>query len=104
MDLATEQFSELTRPGAFLVDVLPFLRHVPSWFPGGGYKNELKAWTMTVEEMADMPHEFVKQQMVSLTLPSFTSLYSRVFYNCSFFRKLEPTFRISHLIFWRLKN
>ena len=38
VDLATEQFSESTRPGAFFVDVLPALRYLPSWFPGAGFK------------------------------------------------------------------
>lgn len=29
-----EGVTEATVPGAFLVDILPFLKHLPSWFPG----------------------------------------------------------------------
>ena len=27
-------------PGAFLVDMLPFLKYVPEWFPGAGFRSE----------------------------------------------------------------
>lgn len=75
-DTATDQFSRSTEPGAFLVDVLPALRHVPDWFPGAGWKQTAKQWNADLERMADMPHEFVKQQMAAGTaLPSFTSGY-----------------------------
>lgn len=65
VDVATEQFSEATRPGAFLVDVLPVLRYVPSWFPGAGFQKIAVSWSKTANDMADIPHDFVKQQMVS---------------------------------------
>ncbi|KII90751.1 hypothetical protein PLICRDRAFT_174122 [Plicaturopsis crispa FD-325 SS-3] len=71
---ATEQFSLSTAPGAFLVDVLPLLRFVPSWFPGAGFQKTAKAWRKTLEEMVDKPHEYVKQQVKAGTaVPSFTS-------------------------------
>ncbi|EPT01788.1 CyP450 monooxygenase [Fomitopsis schrenkii] len=33
-----ENLSEVTAPGAYLVDSLPFLKHVPEWFPGAAFK------------------------------------------------------------------
>ncbi len=66
VDVAVEQFSEMTRAGVFLVDVLPLLRFVPSWFPGAGFKKKVAPWTKTLDEMADIPHDFVKHQMVRL--------------------------------------
>ena len=35
---ALHGFSEAGVPGTFLVDLLPILKHVPSWFPGAGFK------------------------------------------------------------------
>lgn len=31
---ALSEFSAITTPGAFLVDMLPALKYVPDWFPG----------------------------------------------------------------------
>ena len=86
VDRATEQFSLATEPGAFLVDVIPacmllykarislpyllilgalcLVRYVPEWFPGAGWKKTAASWARTLSEMTDIPHEFVKQQMV----------------------------------------
>ncbi|KAJ8474077.1 hypothetical protein ONZ51_g7462 [Trametes cubensis] len=37
---ALECISQAT-PGHFAVELLPFLRHVPAWFPGAGFQKEL---------------------------------------------------------------
>ena len=43
-------------PGAFLVDFLPFLKHVPSWFPGAGFqKKALVRWREAMSTMANKP-------------------------------------------------
>lgn len=31
---ALSEFSAITTPGAFLVDMMPALKYVPDWFPG----------------------------------------------------------------------
>ncbi|KAJ2932209.1 hypothetical protein H1R20_g4906, partial [Candolleomyces eurysporus] len=36
------RFADAVLPGRFLVNSLPALRHIPSWFPGGGYKKDLR--------------------------------------------------------------
>ncbi|TFY59479.1 hypothetical protein EVG20_g7774 [Dentipellis fragilis] len=69
-----DEFSEMLRPGAFLVDILPILKYVPEWFPGTGWKQTAKAWAEDLNRSVDEPHEFVKQQMAKGTaMPSFTS-------------------------------
>ncbi|KAJ7102588.1 cytochrome P450 [Mycena belliarum] len=73
-DKALGQFSGITRPGAFLVDVMPILKHLPSWFPGAGFKNIAKSYTKTVEDMANVPLAFVKEQMArEQETPSYVS-------------------------------
>lgn len=52
------------RPGAFLVDMLPFLKHVPAWLPGAGFKRKAAEWKKTTYEMRDGPFEAVKAAMV----------------------------------------
>lgn len=31
-------------PGKYLVDVLPWLKYVPEWFPGAGFKRQAREW------------------------------------------------------------
>lgn len=77
IDLAnrvTANGSQATEPGAFLVDILPFLAKVPAWFPGAGFKRMAHEWRGTLEEMVSAPHEFVKDQMAAGIAPvSLTS-------------------------------
>ncbi|KAG2033233.1 cytochrome P450 [Suillus americanus] len=70
----TSHGSQATAPGAFMVDILPFLAKVPAWFPGAGFKRLAREWRETLEEMVSAPHELVKDQMVAGIAPvSFTS-------------------------------
>lgn len=66
IDAAMEGVAEGLTPGAFLVEYLPFLRHVPAWIPGAGFQTRLKRWRDASHEMVDMPFEQAKTAMVRL--------------------------------------
>ncbi|KAG2108532.1 cytochrome P450 [Suillus discolor] len=69
-----DQWSRVTAPGAFMADVVPFLVHVPEWFPGAGFKRLAREWHDNLEEFVCAPHKFVVDQMASGIAPeSFTS-------------------------------
>ncbi|KAJ7477078.1 cytochrome P450 [Mycena galericulata] len=71
---ATEQFSLSTAPGGFMVDLIPALRHVPTWFPFTGWRVKANAWAATLNQLVEQPYSFVKHQMAAGTAPvSFTS-------------------------------
>ncbi|KAH6919340.1 cytochrome P450 98A3 [Coprinopsis sp. MPI-PUGE-AT-0042] len=56
-ELAEAQIQGLTKaivPGRFLVNTLPFLRHVPDWCPGTG-------WKKFVKHLADMNEEMTRE-------------------------------------------
>ncbi|KAG1804548.1 cytochrome P450 [Suillus subaureus] len=73
-DRAVDQFSRSTAPGAFMVDIMPFLANVPEWFPGAGFKRSAREWSKTREDMAAIPYKFVKDQMAAgIASTSFTS-------------------------------
>ncbi|KAK7692050.1 hypothetical protein QCA50_005455 [Cerrena zonata] len=73
VDKAMENFSVTTTPGAFLVDVLPILRYVPSWVPGAKFQKLATEWRAETMAMAETPFAMVKQQMREGTaLPSYT--------------------------------
>ncbi|KAL7284540.1 hypothetical protein ACG7TL_001832 [Trametes sanguinea] len=48
-------FNEAFVPGAFLVETFPILRHIPSWFPGGGFKRIAAEWQKIAHNMRDAP-------------------------------------------------
>lgn len=70
VDRAVLTFSLSATPGAWLVDLLPFLKYVPAWMPGAGFKRTAKEWGAILEEMVDVPYNFTKQQMAAGTAPS----------------------------------
>ncbi|KAJ2917559.1 hypothetical protein MD484_g2877, partial [Candolleomyces efflorescens] len=44
-------------PGRWLVDVLPFLKYVPSWFPGAGWKRQASIWREWQDDMRTKPYD-----------------------------------------------
>lgn len=55
-----EQFARASIPGAFVVDTLPFLRHVPDWFPGTGWKKLGREWGANGRALVNTPFELVR--------------------------------------------
>ncbi|KAF5381630.1 hypothetical protein D9615_005548 [Tricholomella constricta] len=53
--------AEAANPGAFLVDFLPFLKHIPEWVPGAGFQRKAREWKEAVYEMRDAPFETAMQ-------------------------------------------
>ncbi|KAK0470334.1 cytochrome P450 [Desarmillaria tabescens] len=67
----TEDFIQMTK---FLVNKLPFLRHIPEWMPGAGFKIRAKEWKRNVQDITNEPFEWVKEQMAGgIAEPSFVS-------------------------------
>ncbi|KAJ7207518.1 cytochrome P450 [Mycena pura] len=62
-DKAMAEFSHIFRPGAFLIEVLPILKYVPSWFPGANFKRLVEKYSDSCDDMAEIPLAYVKEQM-----------------------------------------
>ncbi|TDL15533.1 cytochrome P450 [Rickenella mellea] len=64
-------FASSLAPGAFLVDVLPWLQYIPSWIPGAGWKKKAAKWAdddrVLYTEMTEAARENAAKQ------PSFIS-------------------------------
>jgi len=73
-DRATEQFALSTSNSTFLVNLVPFLQYIPEWVPGASFQKTAKEWASTLNEMVDMPYNFVKKQIAAGSAePSFVS-------------------------------
>ncbi|KAI0635126.1 cytochrome P450 [Trametes polyzona] len=46
----------------WLVDIFPFLKHIPAWFPGAGFKRKAQVWRAGITECADRPFEWFKER------------------------------------------
>jgi len=64
-EIAVNGFAEAGIPGSFLVDYLPFLKYIPSWMPGAGFKRKAAYWARVNEDMLAKPFSYVKDQLVS---------------------------------------
>jgi hypothetical protein len=60
-----EAVSRVGRAGSYLVDFFPWLRYVPSWFPGTEAKRQSEIDRKYVDEMPRATLKYVKQSMVS---------------------------------------
>ena len=55
--------------GVWLVDLLPWLQHIPRWaegLPGMSFKRKARGWKKQMEDFVDGPFEYVKNSIVSL--------------------------------------
>ncbi|KAF7420894.1 hypothetical protein PC9H_011412 [Pleurotus ostreatus] len=50
-------------PGAFLVDTFPILKHVPSWFPGAGFKRKAREWAKLSYNLVHGPFNATKETL-----------------------------------------
>lgn len=64
VEKAMDTLAAGTTPGAWFVDYFPILRFLPSWFPGGGFKNEAKWMKALVNDMAAVPYDLTKDKIV----------------------------------------
>ncbi|EDR10167.1 uncharacterized protein LACBIDRAFT_248655 [Laccaria bicolor S238N-H82] len=54
-------------PGTFLVDLLPVLKYVPSWFPGAGFKRKAAHYAAINAEVVDRPFKSIQKKMAEGT-------------------------------------
>ncbi|KAG9308639.1 cytochrome P450 [Chiua virens] len=72
--VANSQLSIATAPGVYYADLIHFLKYVPSWFPGAGFKRKAKQYATVVQDLVEIPHKYVKSQLAAGTaLPSMSS-------------------------------
>ncbi|KAK7394040.1 hypothetical protein QQX98_013171 [Neonectria punicea] len=60
---AMDKFARAGVPGAFMVDMMPFLRSIPDWVPGTGFKATARQWKAELTHVTEKPYAFVKDQM-----------------------------------------
>ncbi|KAJ7113938.1 cytochrome P450 [Mycena epipterygia] len=78
IDLAEEVMhvmSFVSVPGRFLVETVPVLKYVPSWFPGADLKRKAEKWRPVMRELLESPFKEAKRNIATGNAPpSFTSI------------------------------
>ncbi|KAG6918162.1 hypothetical protein DXG01_016147 [Tephrocybe rancida] len=64
-ETAVTKLSESFFPGAVSVNALPFLRHLPTWFPGAGFHKLAAECKVCTDEMQNYPFRHVQEKMAS---------------------------------------
>ncbi|KAI9465858.1 cytochrome P450 [Lactarius psammicola] len=60
--------------GLWAVDILPFLKHLPAWFPGAGFQRQAAVWKEVIVDSVNFPFSLLKASMNAGTAPpSFCS-------------------------------
>ncbi|KIK60303.1 hypothetical protein GYMLUDRAFT_43600 [Collybiopsis luxurians FD-317 M1] len=73
LELAKEALrgaAEVAIPGTYIVDVFPFLKYLPGWFPGMSFQKKAEYERQFVEGMVKDPIKFVKNEMKNGTAKS----------------------------------
>lgn len=63
-ELALAAVARAAMPGAFLVDALPFLKHVPAWVPGAKFQEKAREWRKLADQVVETPYAAMKKAMV----------------------------------------
>ncbi|KAE8354924.1 cytochrome P450 [Aspergillus coremiiformis] len=67
-------FGKVNQPAAWLVDSIPALKYLPTWFPGAEFKKEAREYRAHFNTLANWPFAFVQHQMNAGKFePSFVS-------------------------------
>ncbi|OJJ42400.1 hypothetical protein ASPZODRAFT_155317 [Penicilliopsis zonata CBS 506.65] len=72
-DQAMKEFADAVVPGAWLVDVIPALKYLPSWMPRAGFQHVARRYLATVTRFVEDPFAFAKCKMSDEDRPCFVS-------------------------------
>ncbi|CAG7851800.1 O-methylsterigmatocystin oxidoreductase Short=OMST oxidoreductase; AltName: Full=Aflatoxin B synthase; AltName: Full=Aflatoxin biosynthesis protein Q; AltName: Full=Cytochrome P450 64 [Serendipita indica DSM 11827] len=66
-EISADTFSQAAAPGAWLVDIFPWMRHIPAWFPGARFQRIAREWKAVNDYLHSKPYNDVKAQMAAGT-------------------------------------
>lgn len=69
-DEMNQNFTQACLPGKWMVDIIPFLRYLPDWAPGAGFKKVAREMKAVNEALVQVPLDLVKDRMAHGSQPS----------------------------------
>ncbi|KAH6897904.1 cytochrome P450 98A3 [Coprinopsis sp. MPI-PUGE-AT-0042] len=71
-------FVSLLNPGELMVDMIPALRHVPSWMPGAGWKREIARIRALAAKVVNEPYDEAKERLNGAKTEAHLSLVQQL--------------------------
>ena len=71
-ETALESMLDVTGSGIYLVDILPILRHVPTWVPGAAFQKKAKVLRKIQEDFRHLPYNETIRSIVRLLCLKFS--------------------------------
>ncbi|KAJ8508614.1 hypothetical protein ONZ45_g9138 [Pleurotus djamor] len=68
-DNAMNYINDAGIPGTYLVDHVPILRYVPSWFPGAQFQQFAQAAYTAAQDMINVPYAHVREKLIKGEAP-----------------------------------
>ena len=65
VQFASEKATELVIPGRTVISAIPFLRHIPPWFPGASTQRLGAQINKAFMQHKNEPFDYVKKKMAS---------------------------------------
>ncbi|KAG8691423.1 hypothetical protein FRC11_004057, partial [Ceratobasidium sp. 423] len=62
-EAAINNFCVAAIPGNFMVNFIPWLKHIPEWVPGTQWKRKLKEWRRLKKRVTEDPYNWTKAQI-----------------------------------------
>ncbi|GAB7350137.1 hypothetical protein MBLNU459_g0808t1 [Dothideomycetes sp. NU459] len=73
------EFSQAVVVGAWIVDLIPWLRFLPAWLPGMGFKQLGRQWKADSDRVMNIPADFAKDQLArKVARPSYVERLLRM--------------------------
>ncbi|CAE7149731.1 unnamed protein product [Rhizoctonia solani] len=69
VETAVAGFAQAAMISNYYVNVIPWLQHIPAWFPGAEWKRKVNVWRSQTEDMLNMPFEWTRSQMAAGNAP-----------------------------------
>jgi hypothetical protein len=85
---AIERMALAILPGAALVNAIPIMKHLPSWFPGAGFQKIASDTKKLTIQMRQDPFKYAKRNMVRYTYAIFFAILRAL--PCTMYRRLGP--------------
>ncbi|KAH9925312.1 cytochrome P450 [Fomitopsis serialis] len=63
MERGLKDFDKISAPGAYLVDVFPFLKHIPEWFPGASFKRVAREFRSQGLQLENKLYQTARDQL-----------------------------------------
>ena len=65
VEVGLDGVKTVCKPGAFLVDMIPWLKYVPAWVPGAGFQRKAEIWKDAQRRAVDDTYDAFKKDLVS---------------------------------------